>query len=85
MSVYFIFRIREHMNLREKDTIEDRKEGEELKKLGIQYHLEKERLESIKIDEKQQLKIDNMNQIRDRSTIKDMQQRQEEVIQCFHE
>lgn len=85
MSVYFIFRIREHMNLREKETIEDRKEGEELKKLGIQYHLEKERLESIKIDEKQQLKIDNMNQIRDRSTIKDMQQRQEEVIQCFHE
>ena len=85
MSVYFIFRIREHMNLREKETIEDRKEGEELKKLGIQYHLEKERLESIKIDEKQQLKVDNMNQIRDRSTIKDMQQRQEEVIQCFHE
>ena len=85
MSVYFIFRIREHMNLREKETIEDRKEGEELKKLGIQYHLEKERLESIKIDEKQQMKVDNMNQIRDRSTIKDMQQRQEEVIQCFHE
>ena len=85
MSVFFIFRIREHMNLREKETIEDRKEGEELKKLGIQYHLEKERLESIKIDEKQQMKVDNMNQIRDRSTIKDMQQRQEEVIQCFHE
>lgn len=85
MSVYFIFRIREHMNLRQKEMIEDRKEGEELKKLGIQYHLEKERLESIKIDEKQQLKVDNMNQIRDRSAIKDMQQRQEEVIQCFHE
>lgn len=67
------------MRQREEDKREDRKEGEELQKLAIQYHLEKDRLENIKKDEKQQLKMDNMKQIYDRETIRNMQKKQEEV------
>lgn len=73
------FRVHEHLKARDVESREDRKEGEELKKLGIQYHQEKERLENIKKDEKQQLKVDNVKQIRDRDSIRNMQKQQEEV------
>ncbi|VDI02158.1 Hypothetical predicted protein [Mytilus galloprovincialis] len=73
-----VAQVHEHLKARDVESREDRKEGEELKKLGIQYHQEKERLENIKKDEKQQLKVDNMKQIRDRDSIRNMQKQQEE-------
>lgn len=73
-----VAQVQEHLKSRDLELREDRKEGEELKKLGIQYHQEKERLENIKKDEKQQLKVDNMKQIRDRDAIRNMQKQQEE-------
>ncbi|XP_052096126.1 cilia- and flagella- associated protein 210-like [Mytilus californianus] len=73
-----VAQVQEHLKSRDLERREDRKEGEELKKLGIQYHQEKERLENIKKDEKQQLKVDNVKQIRDRDAIRNMQKQQEE-------
>ncbi|KAK3592985.1 hypothetical protein CHS0354_023210 [Potamilus streckersoni] len=70
--------IREHMKAQKQEQLEDIKEGEELKKLALQFQLEKERLEKIAHDEKKQLLDDNRKQIIERSTLKQMQNQQEE-------
>ncbi|KAK3104153.1 hypothetical protein FSP39_024871 [Pinctada imbricata] len=75
---FHVAQIREHMKAREEVEFEDQKEGEELQKLASQYHIEKERLENIKRDEKAQLMRDNMNQIQDKATIKKVLDQQEE-------
>ena len=67
------------MKDREDLELEDKKEGEELQKLGVQYHVEKERLENIRKEEKGQLMKDNMRQIMEKATIKKVLDQQEEV------
>ena len=66
--------------------MEDDIEGEELQKLAIQNKLEKERLELIRRDEKQQLMDDNRKQIMERTALKKLQENQEDVrlhISCY--
>lgn len=63
--------------------MEDNKEGEELQKLALQHKLEKEHLEVIRKDEKQQLMLDNRNQINERTALKKLQENQEDVSGGF--
>lgn len=72
-------RIQEHMKERHEEVEEDRREGEELQKLAVQFHIEKERLDNIKRDEKLQMMKDNMSQINDRQMIKKVMEQQEDV------
>ena len=69
----------DHHKLREKDKMEDMVEGEELQKLSFQNKMEKERLESIRKDEKRQLMEDNQRQIEERIALKKLQENQEDV------
>ena len=78
----FHFRINEHLRTQDKIREEDGKEGEELKKLAVQFQIEKERLESIRKDERKALMKENMQQIHDVEKMKILQQRQDEV--SFH-
>ena len=75
----FFSRINEHLRTQEKLRVEDCKEGEELKKLAVQFQIEKERLESIRKDERKSLMKENMQQIHDVEKMKILQQRQDEV------
>ncbi|XP_060066979.1 cilia- and flagella- associated protein 210-like [Ylistrum balloti] len=68
----------EHMKNKDKMVVEDHLEGQELKKLASQYHVEKEHLESIRKDEKAQLLKDNMAQIESIKRMKQIQIQQEE-------
>ncbi|KAL4222019.1 hypothetical protein ACF0H5_018064 [Mactra antiquata] len=70
--------ITEHHRYKEKARLEDQVEGEELQKLSIQNKLEKERLEAIRRDEKQQLLDDNRQQMQERSALKKLQENQED-------
>ncbi|KAH3715195.1 cilia- and flagella- associated protein 210-like [Dreissena polymorpha] len=70
--------IRDHHSLREKAQVEDAVEGEELQKLALANKLEKERLEAIRRDEKQQLMDDNRKQIGERVALKKLQENQED-------
>ena len=67
------------MKERQEEVEEDRREGEELQKLAVQFHIEKERLDNIKRDEKLQMMKDNMSQINDRQMIKKVMEQQEDV------
>ena len=67
------------MKERHEEVEEDRREGEELQKLAVQFHIEKERLDNIKRDEKLQMMKDNMSQINDRQMIKKVMEQQEDV------
>ncbi|OWF35640.1 coiled-coil domain-containing protein 173-like [Mizuhopecten yessoensis] len=73
-----ISQVGEHMKSNEMVKVEDRLEGEELKKLASQYHVEKEHLVTIKRDEKAQLLKDNMSQIESIKRMKQIQLQQEE-------
>lgn len=79
VSHFMYYRIRDHHNKKEKAQLEDAVEGEELQKLAIQNKLEKERLEAIRRDEKQQLMDDNRKQIQERAALKKLQENQEDV------
>ncbi|XP_060553680.1 cilia- and flagella- associated protein 210-like [Ruditapes philippinarum] len=70
--------IMDHHKLKDKARMEDNIEGEELQKLAIQNKLEKERLELIRRDEKQQLMDDNRKQIMERTALKKLQENQED-------
>lgn len=70
--------IMDHHKVKEKVRLEDAVEGEELQKLAIQNKLEKERLELIRRDEKQQLMDDNRKQIKERDALKKLQENQED-------
>ncbi|XP_062566128.1 cilia- and flagella- associated protein 210-like [Saccostrea cucullata] len=70
--------IQEHVKQRHEEVEEDKREGEELQKLAIQFHAEKERLEEIKRAEKLQMMRGNMDQIKDRKMIKQVMEQQEE-------
>ena len=72
-------RIREHHKTKERLEVDDAKEGEELQKLALQHKLEKEHLENIRKDEKQQLMLDNRKQIGERAALKKLQENQEDV------
>ena len=74
-----VYRIRQHHKEKEKIIDEDNKEGEELQKLGLQHKIEKEHLEEIRKDEKQQLMLDNRRQIEERAALKKLQENQEDV------
>lgn len=70
--------VREHMKQNNQDIEQDRLEGEELQKLAIQYHVEKDRLENIRKAEKKQLLDENLQQIANKKTIKQLQNQQED-------
>lgn len=67
------------MKEKHEEIEEDRKEGDELQRLALQFHTEKERLDQIKRDEKLQTMRDNMAQINDRRVIKKVIEQQEDV------
>ena len=54
-KLVFIFRVMDHLKTKVKEHELDRAEGEELKKLAIQYGIEKKKLDQIRIEEKLQL------------------------------
>lgn len=70
--------IGDHFNKKEKRKIEELVEGEELQKLALQNKLEKERLEEIRRDEKNQLMNDNRQQIQERDALRKLQENQED-------
>ncbi|ESP01910.1 hypothetical protein LOTGIDRAFT_225029 [Lottia gigantea] len=70
--------VNEHERLKALDVQEDIIEGEELKKLGMKYHLEKEQLEKVMKEEQNQLMLDNLQQIQDLQVLKKIQQQQED-------
>lgn len=75
---FLMAQISDHHRQKEKYRIEDSVEGEELQKLAIQNKLEKERLEAIRRDEKQQMMNDNRQQIQERAALKKLQENQED-------
>ncbi|KAL5007785.1 hypothetical protein ScPMuIL_016591 [Solemya velum] len=70
--------IREHQKVHWQEKEEDLKEGCGLKKLSMQYQIEKERLESIRRDEKKELMTDNRKQIEETKIMKKLKVDQEE-------
>lgn len=70
--------IQEHMKEKQEEVEEDHKEGDELQRLALQFHTEKERLDQIKRDEKLQMMRDNVAQINDRRVIKKVMEQQED-------
>ncbi|XP_013402738.1 coiled-coil domain-containing protein 173-like [Lingula anatina] len=70
--------IREHIKDRLIAMEDDKKEGEDLKKLAIQYHLEKKRLEDIRRDEQKQNMQQNVKRIEDVKKMREIQQEIEE-------
>jgi len=69
---------RAHLCDFEEEKNDDRREGDELKKLATQYQLEKKRLELIRAEESKQLMSDNLQQIQDVHKMKLINQQQEE-------
>ena len=63
---------------------EDCKEGDELKKLAVQFAIEKERLENIRKEERKMLMTENVQQIQDVEKMKILQERQDEVRRGFY-
>lgn len=74
-----IARITDHQRARDKVKMEDAVEGEELQKLALANKVEKERLDLIRRDEKQQLMDDNRRQIEERTALRKLQENQEDV------
>jgi len=76
--------VMDHLKTKVKEHELDREEGEELKKLAIQYEIEKKKLEQIRMEEKLQLGIDNKKQISDRQKLQEIenQQKEEEDEEC---
>ncbi|XP_005104825.1 coiled-coil domain-containing protein 173 isoform X2 [Aplysia californica] len=70
--------IHEHLKSGEKLRVEDDKEGDELKKLAVQFQIEKERLENIRREERKSLMKENVQQIQDVEKMKILQERQDE-------
>lgn len=70
--------ITEHFKHNQKGKMEDYIEGEELRGLALQNKLEKERLEAIRRDEKQQLLNDNRKQINEKDALRKLQENQED-------
>lgn len=70
--------IQEHMKEKHEEVEEDHKEGDELQRLALQFHTEKERLDQIKRHEKLQMMRDNVAQINDRRVIKKVMEQQED-------
>lgn len=70
--------VHEHLTAAEKLKQDDIKEGEELKKLAVQFQIEKERLDNIRRDERHTLRNENMQQIKDVEKMKILQERQDE-------
>ncbi|CAL1540031.1 unnamed protein product [Lymnaea stagnalis] len=73
-----IAQINEHMNSAEKQKLDELKEAEELKKLAVQFQIEKERLENIRREERLAMLNENMKQIQDVEKMKVLQEKQEE-------
>lgn len=73
-----ISQVHEHLNTANQLKEEDKKEGEELKKLAVQFHIEKERLETIRRDERHTLMKENVQQIQDVEKMKILQERQDD-------
>uniref|UniRef100_A0A0B6YQ31 Trichohyalin-plectin-homology domain-containing protein n=1 Tax=Arion vulgaris TaxID=1028688 RepID=A0A0B6YQ31_9EUPU len=70
--------IQEHMDNEEKLKLEDREEGEELKRLTAKFRLEKEKLENMRKEERKLVMQENLQQIEDMKKIKQLQEEQEE-------
>ncbi|XP_052817279.1 cilia- and flagella- associated protein 210-like [Mya arenaria] len=70
--------IRDHHQTAEHVRTEDQVEGEELQKLALANKLEKERLEIIRRDEKEQLMQENRRQIQERIALRKLQENQED-------
>ena len=71
--------MKEHLDAANNLKEEDNKEGEELKKLAVQFQIEKERLETIRRDERHTLMKENLQQIKDVEKMKILQERQDDV------
>ena len=69
--------MRANDNARQEDNIE----GDELKQLAAQYEMEKKRLAEIRAGEAAQLMADNLRQIEDVKTMRNIHKLQEEV--CY--
>ena len=76
---FLFFRVKEHLDAANNLKEEDNKEGEELKKLAVQFQIEKERLETIRRDERHTLMKENLQQIKDVEKMKILQERQDDV------
>ncbi|BFY98023.1 hypothetical protein BsWGS_01063 [Bradybaena similaris] len=76
--------ISDHLANEEKEKLDSLKEGEELKKLAAQFHIEKERLENMRKEERKTVMKENVQQIEDSKTIKllRLQEEEEEDEEC---
>ncbi|CAG5120914.1 unnamed protein product, partial [Candidula unifasciata] len=76
--------IHEHLTSEEKEKLNDLKEGEELKKLAAQFHIEKERLDKMRKEERKMVMKENVQQIEDCKKIKQLreQEQEEEDEEC---
>ncbi|KAK7110491.1 cilia- and flagella- associated protein 210-like [Littorina saxatilis] len=74
----------EHLTEQNLEQVEDRAEGEELKKLSVAYEREKERLDKIRAEERRQMMLDNQQQIQDVQKMKQLKevQQEEENEEC---
>lgn len=70
--------VHEHLKSHDQVKDEDCKEGDELKKLAVQFAIEKERLENIRKEERKMLMTENVQQIQDVEKMKILQERQDE-------
>ncbi|KAH9520065.1 hypothetical protein Btru_059855 [Bulinus truncatus] len=70
--------INEHLKSNVKEKQDSLKEAEELKKLAVQFQIEKERLENIRREERLAMLQGNMMQIQDVEKMKLLQQKQDE-------
>ncbi|XP_074659514.1 cilia- and flagella- associated protein 210-like [Tubulanus polymorphus] len=70
--------IKKHLHEADEVKEDGRHEGEELKRLAIQYALEKQRLEQIRHAEQKSTMNDNLRQINDVKRMKEVQRQQEE-------
>jgi len=77
-SEFQMLQVKEHLDAANNLKEEDNKEGEELKKLAVQFQIEKERLETIRRDERHTLMKENLQQIKDVEKMKILQERQDD-------
>ncbi|XP_067938242.1 cilia- and flagella- associated protein 210-like [Watersipora subatra] len=70
--------VMDHLKGKVKEHELDKQEGDELKKLAIQYEIEKKKLDQIRMEEKLQLGLDNKKQIADREKLLEIERQQEE-------
>lgn len=73
------FRIQDHLSNKEKEKLDELKEGEELKKLAAQYRIERERLVNMRKEEGKTILKENLQQIEDVKNIKLLREKEEEV------